>query len=281
VAIENEAFWPELVKSVQKHSLADTAERYEMSPVDLVAALRRTGTTRKPVKAKASTPAKAKAKAPKGVKRRSKRGPKSKVDAFAHLVGQVPDRVVAERAGLTVGAVRNWRVARGIPAAGRQALPPEPLAASKAAPKVAKKTRKAKRRGRRSKIDPFEQEVGTVPDRVIAAKAGVTVGAVQNFRKVRGIPGFGAGRPAAVAAPSPKAQRPAVASSPKANGLVAEAAQTMASIRRLHQRLAAQPDRDAERELLSLLSARDALVVKLGHAALEHVAQGGQLAFAG
>ena len=277
MVIENEAFWPELVKSVQKHSLAETAERYEVSPVDLVAALRRTGTTRKPVKAKASATPKAKAKAPKGAKRRSKRGPKSKVDAFAHLVGQVPDRVVAERAGLTVGAVRNWRVARGIPAAGRQALPPEPHAA----PKAVKKARKAKRRGRRSRIDPFEQEVGTVPDRVIAAKAGVTVGAVQNFRKVRGIPGFGTGRPPAVAAPSPKAQGHAVAPSPKANGLVAEAAQTMASIRQLHQRLAAQPDRDAERELLQLLSARDALVVKLGHAALEHVAQGGQLAFAG
>ena len=265
MVIENEAFWPELVKSVQKHSLAETAERYEVSPVDLVAALRRTGTTRQPVKAKASAAPQAKAKA------------KAKVAAFAHRVGQVPDRVVAERAGLTVGAVRNWRVARGIPAAGRQALPPEPHAG----PKAVKKARKAKRRGRRSRIDPFEQEVGTVPDRVIAAKAGVTVGAVQNFRKVRGIPGFGTGRPPAVAAPSPKAQGHAVAPSPKANGLVAEAAQTMASIRQLHQRLAAQPDRDAERELLQLLSARDALVVKLGHAALEHVAQGGQLAFAG
>lgn len=35
------------------------------------------------------------------------------------LLGQVPDRVVAERAGVSLNAVRNYRVKRGIAAAGR------------------------------------------------------------------------------------------------------------------------------------------------------------------
>ncbi len=50
----------------------------------------------------------------------SARGPRrSRIDPFAGLLGQVPDRVVAEKAGVSLNAVRNYRVKRGIPAAGR------------------------------------------------------------------------------------------------------------------------------------------------------------------
>jgi hypothetical protein len=61
-------------------------------------------------------------------KRGADRAPrKSRIDAFAHLVGQHPDRIVAEKAGVSLNAVRNWRMRHGVPASGRVAS--EPLGA--------------------------------------------------------------------------------------------------------------------------------------------------------
>jgi hypothetical protein len=55
-------------------------------------------------------------------KRGADRAPrKSRIDAFAHLVGQYPDRVVAEKAGVSLNAVRNWRMRHGVPASGKAA----------------------------------------------------------------------------------------------------------------------------------------------------------------
>jgi hypothetical protein len=42
---------------------------------------------------------------------------RSKMDRFVQLIGVEPDAVVAERAGVTTGNVRQWRLRRGIPAA--------------------------------------------------------------------------------------------------------------------------------------------------------------------
>jgi len=39
---------------------------------------------------------------------------RSKIDPFANIVGKVADRIVAEKAGVTLNAVRNYRAARGI-----------------------------------------------------------------------------------------------------------------------------------------------------------------------
>ena len=44
---------------------------------------------------------------------------KSKIDAYADMLGQVPDRVIADKAGVTLNAVRNYRAKRGIAAATR------------------------------------------------------------------------------------------------------------------------------------------------------------------
>lgn len=58
-------------------------------------------------------------------KRGADRAPrKSRIDAFAHLVGQHPDRIVAEKAGVSLNAVRNWRMRHGVPASGRVASEP-------------------------------------------------------------------------------------------------------------------------------------------------------------
>lgn len=57
--------------------------------------------------------------------------------------------------------------------------------------KKTKKKNKAGFKGRRSKIDPFADKVGTVSDREIADLAGVTVENVRTWRKRRGIPSPG------------------------------------------------------------------------------------------
>jgi hypothetical protein len=55
-----------------------------------------------------------------GPRRKGKgRKRKSKIDPFAHLLGQAPDRVIADRAGVSLNAVRNYRVKHGIAAAPR------------------------------------------------------------------------------------------------------------------------------------------------------------------
>jgi hypothetical protein len=50
---------------------------------------------------------------------RARAARRSRLDPFAELLGSVPDRVVADRAGVSLNAVRNYRVKRGIAAAAR------------------------------------------------------------------------------------------------------------------------------------------------------------------
>jgi len=245
-------------------------------------------------------------------KKRKERG--SKVDPYADLVGTVPDRVVAEKAGVTIGAVRNWRVRRNIPAMSKRpdaSLPPEPGEGAPAKASKPKKKRKKKRKGRRgprkSKIDPYRSLVGTVPDRVVAEKAGVTPGAVLNYRKMRDIAAYNRSAPPAsatgtteasgAATAAPKASEPAEPASPPAGSapslpapvvtaptdgmgaLHAEAYALTTRLRALHLALADAPGGAGEDELLRLLQKRDQLVDRLGKAALEHVASGGVLGF--
>lgn len=93
-------------------------------------------------------------------KRKKKRKErKSALDPFKHLLGQIPDRQVADMAGVSPENVRAYRKRRGIPAAWRDGtaeapVVAEPPKASKAA-KAPKASRKAaappappKRRGR-------------------------------------------------------------------------------------------------------------------------------------
>lgn len=56
---------------------------------------------------------------PRRTSKGSRRRP-SKIDAVAHLVGKVPDRVVAQEAGVSTNAVRNYRYKHGIPAVPRE-----------------------------------------------------------------------------------------------------------------------------------------------------------------
>lgn len=53
----------------------------------------------------------------------SGRRKRSKIDPFVHLLGQVPDRIVAEKASVSLNAVRNYRVKKGIRASGKRGRP--------------------------------------------------------------------------------------------------------------------------------------------------------------
>jgi transcriptional regulator with XRE-family HTH domain len=280
-AVEEQGFWSDLVKQVNDKPIAELASSYGVGVDELVDALLRTGTARKAVR-NAEAEEAAKPAAPKkkrrGGKKRGGNRKKSVVEAYAHLVGKVPDREVAEKAGVTTGAVRNWRVSRGIPALGRWPeasgdLPPEPGEAQAKPKKAARKAKKVDRR-RVSRIDPFADEVGQVPDGVIAKKAGVTPGAVANWRRSRGIPGYRRGAASAEASVAPVA-------TVDTGSLASDAALVARSLASLHGRLAKGPDAAAEAKLLELMKRRDELVVQLGRAALAHVAGGGELAFAG
>ncbi len=106
----------------------------------------------------------------------------SKLDPYLDKVGTVPDREVAELAGVTAENVRAFRKRRGIPAGWRG----EGQQGDK--PKVARKATASKPRQRRkSKLDPFMDKVGVLPDRDVAELAGVSAENVRAFRKRRGI----------------------------------------------------------------------------------------------
>jgi hypothetical protein len=105
---------------------------------------------------------------------------RSKIDAFIDMVGNAPDSQVARLAGVGVNAVSNYRRRRGIaPFEASGTGPTEPSADGAAAA------------GRKpSKIDPFAHLLGTVPDRTVADKAGVSINAVSNYRRRRGVAPF-------------------------------------------------------------------------------------------
>jgi hypothetical protein len=99
-------------------------------------------------------------------------GRRSKITPFHDQVGSIPDKEVAGLAGVSTEAVRMYRRRRGIDLQLEKTAGP-------------KTTRKASRR--RSRLDPFFDELGQVPDAEIAAKAGVTPENVRAFRSRHGI----------------------------------------------------------------------------------------------
>lgn len=104
--LELHEWWPEMVSLKDELSLRQLGERFGVSAGAVANAFKRTGIERKP--------------APPGPRKNRQKGfsgRASKIDPFADEVGQVSDRVVAEKAGVSVAAVGAWRRRRGIPAA--------------------------------------------------------------------------------------------------------------------------------------------------------------------
>jgi hypothetical protein len=124
-----------------------------------------------------------------------KRGPKgSKLDSFRSVIGKIPDKEVAARAGMSVEGVRLYRKRNDIalePGARlKRGRKPKSATAGAAAPKQARQRRVSTRgaaqegpRRRISKLDPYREMLGNVPDREVADKAGVTAENVRAYRR--------------------------------------------------------------------------------------------------
>jgi hypothetical protein len=152
-------------------------------------------------KAKKAAPAKSVAAKPKTFR-------KSKISPFRSEVGKIPDRQLAQKAGVTTESVRMYRRRHGI----ELTLPAAPNARPTPESKVPRR--------RRSKLDPYADLLGTVPDGEVAAMAGVTSENVRAYRRRHSIPTQwrelrrAGGRPAAApvaAAPAPAAAAPVAA----------------------------------------------------------------------
>lgn len=98
---------------------------------------------------------------------------RSKISPFHDLVGKKPDREIAEMAGVSPEAVRMYRKRRSIR-----------LTLQKPAPKVETEKKPGRRR---SRLDPYLDLLGKLPDAEIAEKAGVTPENVRAFRGRHGI----------------------------------------------------------------------------------------------
>ncbi len=235
--IETNEWWSQLVKMKDELSLRELAERFEVTPGAISAALKRNGLTRKsappgprsrrkialpPEPGEAANPAKKgkaarttkAAKASRSPRKRvvrdvpsategkaQGRGTDQRIRHYVDLLGTRPDGEIAAKAGVSVRAVSDYRTREGIKGY------------------TGPKRRGKDRKPRRSKIDPFREQLGQVPDRVVAEMAGVSLNAVRNYRVKRGIAARGRGRPKAGTVPPPgqaNAPVPVAASPPVA-----------------------------------------------------------------
>jgi hypothetical protein len=171
--LETFDWWPSLLGVKDELSLRELAERFDVTPGAISAALKRGGIIRQPAppgprvhrrEARDELPPE-----PGNDDVRIRPGSKdSRLVHVLHLVGKVPDSEVAAQAGVSTRTVASFRNRNGI--------------VGYRGPRTSRTTRQ-----RSSKIDPFGEMVGTVPDRVVAEQAGVTINAVRNYRVKRGI----------------------------------------------------------------------------------------------
>lgn len=122
---------------------------------------------------------------------------RSKLDEFRSVIGKIPDKEVAARAGMSIEGVRLYRKRNNIelePGA-RLKRGRKPKSASGGAPAAPRKAATQKRaarssgpRRRISKLDPYRDMLGNVPDREVADKAGVTAENVRAYRRRHSIP---------------------------------------------------------------------------------------------
>lgn len=189
--LETQDVWPEVLRLKDELTLRELAARVSSTPGAVSAALKRAGVRRSPVLggdasgADASpasrAPASGSGPAERDLLPEVRRAlqnirPGSKdtlIAEHAEALGRVPDAEVARRAGVSVRTVASFRARHDIPG-----------------------YRGPRRRGgaggqRRSRIDPYAELLGKVPDRVVAEKAGVSLNAVRNYRVKRGIPAAG------------------------------------------------------------------------------------------
>lgn len=114
--IENQRWWPELLAVKDELSLREMSERFGASAAAIANALKRNGIKRKPAPAGPRRPRATRASG-------GRRGRQSKLDKFQDQMGKVVDREIAEKAGVTVSAVTNYRKRNNIKASGKRGRP--------------------------------------------------------------------------------------------------------------------------------------------------------------
>jgi len=162
--LEDRAWWPKLLAKKDDHSLRELAELFGVTPGAINAALKRTGVQRKSAP---SGPRVGKRAPSTGVPRGRGARPASeeRLRPYFSELGQVPDGRLAQKSGLSVATVARIRRSRGIAPVQRGAADGSGA----------------------SRIDPFRELLGRVPDVEVAALAGVTRAAVRNYRSRRNI----------------------------------------------------------------------------------------------
>lgn len=166
MGVESEPWWDELLQLRNELSLRELAEKFGASPGEISLALKRAGVRREPKQAQGTTAGGSAAGA--GDSKSARPGSKDALlNPLRDLMGQISDSEIAEKAGVSMRTVASYRRRHDIAAYTGRGKP--------------------KKRFRRSKIDPFAELVGKIPDRLVAEKAGVTLNAVRNYRTNRGI----------------------------------------------------------------------------------------------
>lgn len=174
--LETLEFWPELVALKDELSLRELSERFGVTPGAISAALKRTGTTRTPAPPGPRAARRRAGDLPPEAGEDGSAPPRPRPGSKDHLIhahwdllGNVPDAEVAREAGVSVRTVASFRARHNVP--------------GYTGPRRSARSQKR----RPSKIDAFAHLLGTVPDRVVAQQAGVSLNAVRNYRNKRGI----------------------------------------------------------------------------------------------
>tara|TARA_B100000530_G_scaffold238698_1_gene155359 strand:- start:26 stop:601 length:576 start_codon:yes stop_codon:yes gene_type:complete len=115
--LETRSWWPELVALKDEMSLRELSEKFGAAPAAISNALKRNGLSRK-----ASAAGPRKARSTKTPKKPSRAGG-SILAEYRDQMGKVVDRVIAEKAGVTVSAVTNYRKRHNIKASGSRGRP--------------------------------------------------------------------------------------------------------------------------------------------------------------
>lgn len=178
------SWWEDAVKLKDELSLKDIAERIGADPATIAAEFARRGIRRRirvdttahheelPPEPDDELPPEPEGDDDSSRARRS--GSKDgRIEKHYHLLGKVPDSEVARLADVSIRTVASYRARNDIPGYDGPRRRPAP-------------------RGRRlSKVDDFGPLLGQVPDRVVADIAGMSLGAVRNFRIKKGMPAAG------------------------------------------------------------------------------------------
>lgn len=179
--IETYEWWAELVRLKDQLSLRELAERFDVTPGAISAAFKRSGVSRKPAPPGPRARRRGKDDAlppePGEVQGEARPGSKdARILPFREMLGAVPDSLVAKKAGVSIRTIASFRARNRITGY------------------TGPRRRGADRAPRKSRIDAFAELVGTVPDRVVAEKANVSINAVRNWRLKHQV--AGARRPA-------------------------------------------------------------------------------------